>query len=196
MLTSRDKKILKFIEDNKSLTLQQISRLYFKGDYKSTSRRLRQIEEEGYLRSYINNYNRQKVYYIEKRLSSHDLIILDLYSELFGLGAEITTFKAAFMENNNLSYLNGLIKPDALIEFTYKNYDYSFFIEIDLTHYTGLDKFKLYEKMDREKTGEDFPSILVLRPTEKDFRFKSKTLDIIYSSTNLNEVDLEKILFE
>lgn len=196
MLMPRDKEILKFIETNKSITVQQATKIFFKNNYKSASRRLKQLEEEGYLRSYISKYNKQKAYYMEKPLSSHDLTVLDVYAELIKLGATIIKYKSAFKEGSRLSYLNGLIKPDGYIEFEYQDYIYHLLIEIDLTHYTGLEKFKLYEKMARDKIFEEFPTILVLRPMENDFRYESDTLDIVYGNIDFRNTDLHKLLLE
>lgn len=195
MLMPRDKELLRFIEKNKAITIYQAASLFYGNNYKSASRRLKQLEDEGHLRSYISTYNKQKAYYMLKPLSSHDLVILDVYSELVRLGAKVLEFRAAFQENNGLSYLKGFVKPDGYFQYQYKDYIDSFFLEVDYTHFTGQDKFILYEKMKEDNilTG-DFPAILVLRPTELDYRYESEEIDIIYGNMSLKGNSLQELI--
>ncbi len=206
MLTKKDKEILRFLEVNKSISLQQATTLFFKGLYISACRRLKQLEQRGYLYSYVSEYNKHAAYYYDKRpLSSHDLIILDLYAELVKIGAKIFKFKACFQDNNGLSYLNGMVKPDAYFEFDLKDnndgviYTYYIFVEIDYTHFTSKDKITMYKKMFRDGVMKDecngaFPIILILRPTENDHRCKSDEVNIIYADMDLKNVNLIQIL--
>jgi hypothetical protein len=204
MLMQKDKDILRFLEDNKSATLHQLSDIFFKGLYKSASRRLVKLEKErkGYFKSYyLTDYKKQKAFYLKQQLSSHDLISLDVYAKLFKLGANILEFKAQFQENNGLQYVKGTVKPDAYFKFNYNKSQnkpndedeyYEFFLEVDLNHYTENDKMILYEKLNREDFNNEMPTLLILRETTRTM-YKSKTLDIFYEDIDISMDSLSRI---
>lgn len=203
MLNKRDKDLLRFLEINKSITLQQATILFFNGLYVSACRRLKQLEQRGHLHPYISEYNKNVAYYYDQRpLSPHDLIVLDFYCELIKVGAKIIKFKACFQNDNGLSYLNGMVKPDAYFEFDYRKndglYTYYMFLEVDYTHFTNKDKITMYKKMFRDEVMNDecdgeFPIILILRPTENDYRYQTDELNLIYADMDLKNVNLRKI---
>ena len=78
-LQSRDRQVLRFLEEHRAITTQQAINIFFKKDI-SAYRRLNQLEEAGILESYMRSKN--KVYKLAgetKELSEHDLLIYDFY---------------------------------------------------------------------------------------------------------------------
>ena len=53
MLTERDRKILNFIENYKSISINQTANIFFNTSYEGARRRLKQLEEMKYIKSYI-----------------------------------------------------------------------------------------------------------------------------------------------
>ncbi|MBY7009030.1 hypothetical protein FDB15_18380 [Clostridium botulinum] len=192
MLTERDRKVLKWIEDYKSISVPQATELFFNGIYESCRRRLKQLEDMELLKSYISQFSREKVYYQEKKLKDHELLVYDFLKVIKKEGAEIKTIKI------QPQYLKGLIRPDAYIEFIYENNLYFIILEVDYTHYTSNIKMQLYEKLYREGTLQKqcygtFPIVIISRPTLNDVRYNSSNFDVIYTDLHYN--NLHSFLF-
>lgn len=192
MLTDRDKDILRWIESYKSLTINQAVKMYFKNNYSGASRRLKQLEDQGLIKSFNSQIRNEKVYIFDKKVSDHNLYILDYIAWLVEKGAELKDI------NLNPSFFNGLLKPDAYVSFKYDGYIFFTLLEVDYTHYTDNSKFQLYEKLFneellKEQCKGEFPIIVVSRPT-KGIRYNSKNFEVLY--TDLLYKDLEKFLFE
>ncbi|NFO32002.1 hypothetical protein FDB41_15645 [Clostridium botulinum] len=192
MLTERDRQVLKWIEDYKSISVPQATELFFNGTYESCRRRLKQLEDMELLKSYISQFSREKVYYQEKKLKDHELLVYDFLKVIKKEGAEIKTIKI------QPQYLKGLIRPDAYIEFVYKNSLYFIILEVDYTHYTSNIKMQLYEKLYREGTLQKqcygtFPIVIISRPSLNDVRYNSSNFDVIYTDLHYN--NLHSFLF-
>lgn len=177
MLTDRDRQVLRHIEDHKAITIKQAQKLFFK-NYESARRRLKQLENMGLLHSYENKISDEKVYYSEKKISSHDLLVLDFYAELVFQGAAIRQFR------KQPKFLNDLIRGDAFIEFLYENNLYYIILEVDLTHFTSSSKMQLYEKLYKEGTLQKecrgvFPSVVIMK-NHSDIRYLSNNFEVIY----------------
>ncbi len=187
MLTERDKRVLKWIEDYKSISVTQAQYLYFNGTYESCRRRLKQLEDMELLKSYISQFSREKVYYQEKKLKDHELLVYDFLKVVKKKGGEIRQIKL------QPQYLKGLIRPDAYIEFTLENNLYFIILEVDYTHYTSNIKMQLYEKLYREGTLQKqcygtFPIVIISRPTLNDVRYNSSNFDVIYTDLHYNNL--------
>ncbi|NHL28870.1 hypothetical protein FDF02_13170 [Clostridium botulinum] len=192
MLTERDRKVLKWIEDYKSISVPQATELFFNGIYESCRRRLKQLEDMELLKSYISQFSREKVYYQEKKLKDHELLVYDFLKVIKKEGAEIKTIKI------QPQYLKGLIRPDAYIEFICENNLYFIILEVDYTHYTSNIKMQLYGKLYREGTLQKqcygtFPIVIISRPTLNDVRYNSSNFDVIYTDLHYN--NLHSFLF-
>ncbi|NFK66481.1 hypothetical protein FDB14_18595 [Clostridium botulinum] len=192
MLTERDRRVLKWIEDYKSISVPQATELFFNGTYESCRRRLKQLEDMELLKSYISQFNREKVYYQEKKLKDHELLVYDFLKVIKKEGAEIKTIKI------QPQYLKGLIRPDAYIEFIYENNLYFIILEVDYTHYTSNIKMQLYEKLYKEgilqkQCYSTFPIVIISRPTLNDVRYNSSNFDVIYTDLHYN--NLHSFLF-
>lgn len=183
MLKQRDKDILRHLEQYKAISLKQADKLFFK-NYKSASRRLLELEDKGLIKSYKNKISDEKVYYIENKLSAHDLLVMDFYIELVVQGATVRKFTKPHL-------LKDMIRPDAFIEFEYKNNLYFILLEVDLTHFTSFSKLKLYEKLAKDKELEEkcygvFPSVVIMREYEHlDLKYVPEHFEIIYMDFKL-----------
>lgn len=189
IITKRDKNVLRFIENHKAITVKQAEKIFYKNNEVSR-RRLKYMEENNVLKSYDYKVNRkERAYYSQKKLSSHDLLVLDFYSELIASGSKILNFI------KQPRYLNDLIRPDALIQFEYKSNIYLQLIEVDLTHYTSNDKMQLYEKLYKEGELQKefngvFPDLIVLRKTITT-KYLSKNFYVGYLNFRLDNFKLE-----
>lgn len=191
----RDKQILKFLEENKAVTIYQAYRMFFneaKFGYDRARVRLKQLEEFGLLRSYKNKLTDEKVYYTDDKISSHDLYVNEFYSLLVLYGCTNINIK------RQPRFLKDLIRPDALIKFEYKNNLYFILLEVDFTHITSTSKFQLYEKLYKNEELQElclgvFPLIVVISVDENPIKYESENLDILYLNDKLDNFK-EKIL--
>lgn len=191
MLTQRDKNILIFLEKHHATSIKQAYRMFYyetKTGYDVARKRLKQLEDMGLMKSYINLATNEKIYFGDRKLSAHDLYVMDFYSLLFTYECEDIKI------TNTPRYLNGLVVPDALISFKYDNSLYYILLECDLTHVTDLTKWQKYEKL--YKDGElqtnfgTFP-IIVVMGLKKELIYESQNFDII--NVNFELDNFEKI---
>lgn len=73
-LTSRDIKIINFIEENKGATIEQLQQLFFPS-YDMASKRLRKLSDNNFLKVNIHPVLGKKVYYLKRIPSYHSLVI-------------------------------------------------------------------------------------------------------------------------
>lgn len=184
MLMQRDKDILRYLEDNKAISIKQATKIFFKNSYGGARRRLADLEKMKLLKSYENVLTNEKIYYIEERLSAHDLYIMDFYAELVGSGATIRQFK------KQPRYLNDMIRGDGFFEFVYDNNLYFLILEVDLTHFTSNSKMQLYEKLYKDNVLQEecrgmFPSIVIMKEKD-DLRYMSNNFEVVYIDFQLN----------
>lgn len=192
MLTRRDKEILNWIQEYDVITINQAKSLFFNNVYDNARRRLRVLEQQGVLNSYICKDSKEKIYYIDKKRSQHDIYILDFIVKLISLDCNIVEFKL------KPHYLNGDLIPDAFIKFSKDDDLYLVFLEIDYKHATELLKFKaLYERLYREKDRHDeflntFP-IVVVANFKTTVRYTSSNFYCLYTSFEFD--NLKDLLF-
>lgn len=77
-LQNRDIEIINYIEKF-GATIQQIADLYFNGGYDSSSKRLRKLEKDKFIKGKLHPVLNKKVYYNRKLPSYHSLVIQDVY---------------------------------------------------------------------------------------------------------------------
>jgi hypothetical protein len=186
MLTQRDRDILTWIEDYKSITLSQCTYLFFNGCYEGCRRRLKQLEQNELLKNCPNSWLNSKVYYNNKLLSDHNLFIFEFLKVIKQHGGEIIKFKL------QPQYLDKKIRPDAFIIFSYEGNVYFVLLEVDFTHYTSNIKMRRYEEL--YKTGElqeqccnTFPIIVIARPTQ-GIRYNSHNFNVVYLDLYYNNI--------
>lgn len=192
MITKRDKEVLIWIEKYGAITINQAKILFFNGNYDNARRRLRVLEEQEVLNSYILKETKEKVYFTEgKKKSYHDILILNYAVKLKELGCRLVVI------NIKPRYLKGSLVPDAFVSFAYNNDLYITLLEVDYKHYTEYLKFtSLYERLYRSK--EDylefqgtFP-IVVVANMNKSIRYNSQNFNMMW--TDLAYSNLQELL--
>lgn len=187
MLTNRDFEILDWIKEYKAITIEQCQFLFFNGSYEAARRRLALFEKEYNVKSYISRTTKQKVYYLDKKISEHDVYILDYLKELKKAGCELLDIKI------KPKYLKNLIIPDAFVKFKYNKYIFNTLLEVDYMHPTEELKLNtLYEKLAKETTDyKEFNNnsfILVIASEKAKLRYSSKNYDSIYTDLKYNKL--------
>lgn len=190
ILTSRDKEILKFIECHHSVTIDQTAKIFYKDKkeaYQMARKRLKDLQNNNYIKRYRENQRCECIYYINKKLSPHNLKLMDVYAELVNAGAKIELFKKEF----NISTDKNNYRIDALLEFEYDDYFYTFFVEVDYTHFSSIKRFEEifktgYMQHRYNKYGENiFPHVLIIRPILPTVQVKSSYFDVTYMNFSL-----------
>ncbi|MCD3331444.1 hypothetical protein, partial [Clostridium botulinum] len=137
-LTKRDKEILYWIDKWGSITINQCSKIFYsknKEAYQQARKRLKKLSDNNFLRRYRKDMKSETIYYLDKKLTLHDLKVFDIYAELISIGATIKTFIPRYKINTPNSHKQ-YRELDALIEFIYKDYFCPLILEIDYTHFT------------------------------------------------------------
>ena len=192
-LQSRDRQVLRFLEEHRAITTQQAINIFFKKDI-SAYRRLNQLEDAGILEHYM--IGRNKVYKLSgesRQLSCHDTLIYDFYAWIYSKNGVVLDFK------KNPHYFKNQLIPDALVKFKlpYEGQNYLCYalLEIDYTHYSSEEKIMtLYPKLYREQVLKEycglaeFPFVIVARQT-KGIILRPKEIDVIYSDLKFTNVD-------
>lgn len=95
-LTDKDHKVLQFVEEFGSITINECRNIFYdtqiKG-YEIARRRLSKLVSYKKLGVYRDMDLNLNVYYMDKKLTQHGILALDYYSELIRLGASIIYFK-------------------------------------------------------------------------------------------------------
>lgn len=191
MITSRDKQILRWMEKYNAITINQAKTLFFNGRYDNARRRLRLLEQQDVISSYTLRETKEKVYFWEKKLSFHDLYVLDYLTKLVELGCELVDVII------KPHYLNNTLIPDAFVKFSYKGDLYLTFLEVDYKHATEDLKFKSsYERLYREKDDHiefqgTFP-IVVIANHNASIRYNSSNFSTVW--TTLDYQNLKDLL--
>lgn len=188
MLTDRDMNILDWLDKYKAITIEQAQYMFFNESYEAARRRLSLLEEYKILKSYISKATKKKIYYIEKKISDHDLYCLDYIKELKKLGCEIITI----IPHPHYK----LIIPDFFVKFKLNKYIFNTLLEVDFTHNTPIDKLNiLYEKLAKETDNySEFNNqsfILILAKTRIQLMYSAKNFTAIYTDlkySNLNNL--------
>lgn len=189
MLTERDKTILTWIEKHKAISVNQCTEIFFNHNYEGCRRRLKQLESMELLKSYVSKFKNEKIYYQEKKLRDHDLLIYDFIKVICkNEGCYFLDMKT------QPYYLKGLIRPDAFITFRKNNTVYFILLEVDYTHFTNNIKMQLYEKLCKsgqvqEECMGEFPIVIISRPSLSDVRYNSSNFKVIYTDLSYSNID-------
>lgn len=186
MLTNRDNLILQFIEQYGGITIKQASKLFFREAKYSDDiarkrlKKLAENEELKYDKDWVTN---QRVYYTKKKPSSHSLVLLNLYAEIIGAGADVIEFEKEYKIDN-------VCRPDGFIIFSYNGKGKMAFVEVDMQNKTNLEKYrKLYDTQLFQKEYGTFPEVIILCSNRnydiKGYPFSIKLLD--YKLTDLKQ---------
>lgn len=169
MITERDRCIIKYVEMMQSITIDQCSRLFMsdsRSKYKIAQRRLDQLVRNRYLKVAKTDTN-ENIYYIDRKLSYHDLLINSFYIYLLNAGVANLQF------GKSKQWMNGKIISDAFMRFDYgdKPDEYTFYIilEVCWTHKRiPLDQYEvLFKSGEAHKLCQDtFPLIVIMDDTK------------------------------
>ncbi|MBY6758614.1 hypothetical protein HYH82_15080 [Clostridium botulinum] len=192
-LTNRDRDILKFIEQYGSITINQCSKIFFnkcKQNYYQARKRLRTLYNSKYIKRYRKDMRSEAVYYLDKKLSIHDLKVLDIYAEIINLGAEIKCFKKEY----TIKCKNKEYRADGLIECIRDGYFYPILIEVDYTHFTsnkkllGIYNSNYFQNKYKDLDTDIFPTVLIVRPFLSN-NINNLPFNIIYSTMCINNIN-------
>lgn len=184
MITDKDLKIIQFVNDYGSITIEQAYRLFFSNATygKDIARkRLKKLNEIGMLHKTTlkQGLTNEIIYYKDRPVSTHKLILLNLLAALKFYGAKINDFK--------IEYKVGNIRPDAFISFDYKDYTVFAFVEVVLTHQVN---YKNYEELKQtgelQKTLGTFPLLVVI--SNNPLRYEGKNLKVKYLDYRLKNI--------
>ena len=194
MITDRDRDIINFIYDIGFITIDQAGKLFFtdsKVPYDLARNRLKKlVKQDLYIKAIRNTETKQLLYVPKesklKRVSKHDLLVLDYLAELKCLGCEV---EAVEVEKD----FGGII-PDAYIRFVFNGYRYHQLLEIELRHdYVDINRFNKVKDKILQETNNILPTIVIVQDTNKDYSTDNKTdMEVVQLRTNLN--DIAKVL--
>lgn len=136
MLTSRDYKVIEFLERFKIATTSTIAQVLFNGCKRSCQNRLKVLIQEKKIKRIRPNVNADYIYFIKMpKQRKHSLYISEFYGE-YAKTHDVYMFVPEVPLTN--------IRPDALIITRNGNGYESYFLEVELSN-KGLD-YKKYEK--------------------------------------------------
>lgn len=196
MITDRDKDIINFIDRIGYASIQNIQDMFFGNNrygYDGARKRLRKIEEMGEYIYHFKNQETNELIYVPynsklKRVSTHNIKVLNYITKLSTLGCKITNVELEPVFNN--------IKPDAIICFEFNNYRYYQLIEVQIRHnYVDLNRFKNNETVDAilNRTNNIMPKIIIIQDTNRDYAKDNDTeFSIIQIGVSMD--DIAKVL--
>lgn len=168
MLTSRDKKIIKFMENTSlGLTINQAALMYWpkKFGYDYARLRLRKLWERGVLKRYTNDYSDELIYYFEKKPSFHKNAILNVYANFVSAGYNITHFKS------EQPWMNGKYISDGFLIAENDKEIRIAIIEVDHSNITNMKKYEdLFESGELQDQYKIFPMVIILTDVEREYR--------------------------
>ena len=198
MKTPTDKLVLKYIEEFDSLTLKQCQRGFYNTQncgYEVARRRMQKLVDAKYLKVGKNKTSNENVYYMERKLKQHDLLVMDFYIELLAMGATDITFI------RSKPWLDNLIISDAYAIYTFGGFTYYNIVEVCLTHNRiPMDNYeKLFDSHEGDiiNPGEEnsFPSIIIIDDVSHKKEMNSSSRIKIYK-INFELSDFAKIFID
>lgn len=171
-ITDTDQKVLNFVEKYGSITISQAQKMFYntqKYGYDIARRRMRKLVDNGKLRVSRDLTGNENVYYMDKKLSYHDLLVLDYYAELVNHNAKVVYFKRC------KEWMGGKCISDAYACYLLNNKIFFNIVEVVQTH--GIDQSKYvdlyksnepqkFNSMIYEKLGgkhiDKFPKLIVI----------------------------------
>jgi hypothetical protein len=189
MLSNTDKELMIYLEKYHAITIKQANRHFYKSKYgyDVARKRLKQLEEMEFFKSHLNFTTNEKVYYLDRKVSAHDLYIMDFYSILVSNKCSNIEF------TKEPRYLKNMIRPDGFFKFEYNGNIYFILLEVDLTSYTSLNKFQMYEMLYRSGELQEvcygtFP-IIVVMTYSRDIVYESENFEVVYMNFSLSDFE-------
>ena len=186
-----DCQILKLLEYYKCMTIEQISYYTYK-DYFTTARRLRKLSDYGVVASFMDGLKSEKYYHTGTVMKTHELLKRKVMFEFVKLGLISKPSDGFRME---VELLDGVIRCDLLVAWSYEGKEYLTLAEVDYTHETNAEKIANYERAFAQGIEYDGAkrrfNLLILKQNESVI--DSSILDIIqcrFEDIHLNIEDL------
>jgi hypothetical protein len=185
VITSRDQNALNFLSDFRIATLSQIHRIFFNDvSERYSSKRIKYLYDNGYVKRTISTINSGYAYYISKKPVQihHDLLRAELFAQL--------QQRYKVLEwNNEMPVLD--IRPDAFAYIEDNGIPFPVFIEIHLSNKFNFDKYKsLLQSADLKALYGIMPRVIICTDRQVDIppmaiKFKvvapdMKTIDTIF----------------
>jgi len=187
-ITNKDKRILNFIEEWESITINQCAQMFYppKFGYDYARQKLKKLKDREVLKMMHDPILDEHVYYIDKIPSPHNNALLNFYTNCIAFKLSIMSFE------KEKSFLGKSIRSDGFCIWEGQYGAQIGIIEVDLYHNTNIGKYeKLYQDGELQKQYGDFPYLIILSLTPR--HISSKNITII--SMNLKCSDfIEKVL--
>ena len=188
MLNSKYDEILGFVDMYGAISIDIAKNLFYntKYGYDSSKRALSKLSKAKYLKTTTDFLTNKKIYYKTKSISSHKLMLLNLYSQFISLGAEVIRFEREKPMNT--------IRADGIIIYKINGVAKILLLEIDINNRTKVDKFQvLYNDGMLQRKFGTFPKVLVINRDGKPYKSNKK---ISYQNIYIDYkfTDLEKII--
>lgn len=189
----RDNKILNFIEEYGSITINICANLFFSNannKYDLARKRLRILYNNKYIKRY-KEVGAEVIYYLNKSLKPHDLKLLEVYSKLSSIGNVVTFEKEKVILCPNKRKIDGFMEIE-VEEGEYIN-TYPLIVEIDYTHNTHLNKIKdIYNSNYFQDMYGFLPIILIVKRNQWDKKLNGYAdiaiINLDWSLDNIEEV--------
>lgn len=189
MLTERDRKMLQHIEAYKGITITQAYRIFFKDksygmDY--ARKRLKILNEQGFLKYKTDRVTRKRVYYTNKAFREHDMYIMDFYSWIMFYGG----YMLDYQPNRKV----GTKYSDGYFKFKFQGHIYPYFLEVNLYNKADMKKYEEYfesGEIQKELNGK-FPIVAIV--TDNENIYKSKNFNTVQIGYDMKDFS-KRILF-
>lgn len=190
-VTAKDRSLVRFVEEFDSVTIDMARRLIWneqKSGYKIAQTRLGKLVDGKYLKVSRTETN-ENIYYINKKLSYHDLLINRVRIELINAGVKLIQFE------RKKWWLNNKFHSDIFIQCDYGDNYYFFFWEICWTH-KDINMVG-YEELCESEEGLKIidykgmiPTLVVMDDSSHDYKTLNPRLKIVKIDYQLSKLPL------
>lgn len=165
MLSSRDRNILKYIEEFGGITIQQAALLFFPDNpynYDYARKRLKKMNDEHLIQKYSNFITDEYIYFSGKKPTPHNIFLMNFYINLKHAGANVVQFK------REVNFLGGAIRSDGFVIYEFGDKRKAAILEIDISHPTAIAKYEpLFESGELQERLGDFPLIVIMSTVDR-----------------------------
>ncbi len=178
MITSRDKKVVEFIERFKIANTSTIHELFYPS-LRVTQNRLKVLVDHGEVKRSRSHINMEYLYYIKKpRQLKHSLLLTDFYRELNKI-VNVVDFK------NELAIEH--LRCDGFVAYKVNERGYIAFIEVEISN-KGLDIGKYKKLLDTGLYKAYFPTFPKLIAITNKSILDIKEFEIIQIKEDLSNI--------
>lgn len=183
VLTDRDNKIIKFLDDYKLATTSTISTIFFNGSIRPTTRRLKLLREHGFIKSYQEFVSLEQVHYTIRKPCQikHTVIMTNFIAKLYENNIEILKLRKEFKI--------GTIRSDLLLVCKINKKTYIYFIEVCNTKAFDDKKYiKLKESNLWKEFFPVFPYIITISDKEVNTNKRLNNITMNLQLDNFNKI--------